>query len=72
MPADRFEVEIVALPALRLAVPNVAAESRNVTVPVTVPENCGVTVAVNVIVCPKIDGFSELATVLELVALLTV
>jgi hypothetical protein len=65
-------VASVALPELRLAAPNVTVESRKVTVPVGVPVNWGATVAVNVTVCPKIDGSSELATVLELVAVLTV
>jgi hypothetical protein len=72
LPAESVAVDIDAVPDAKLAVPRVVAESRNVTVPVGVPVNCGVTVAVKVIVWPKIDGFKELATALELVALFTV
>jgi hypothetical protein len=72
LPAESVAAEIEAVPEVRLAVPNVVAESRKVTVPVGVPVNCGVTVAVKVTVWPKIDGFNELVTALELVALFTV
>jgi hypothetical protein len=72
LPADRFAVDIDVVPEAKLAVPRVVAESRNVTVPLAVPVNCGVTVAVKVTVWPKIDGFNELVTALELVTLFTV
>jgi hypothetical protein len=72
LPADNVAVETVAVPVPdRLAVPSVIVPpSRNVTVPVGVPLTWGVTVAVNATVCPKTDGFSELATVVVVVALL--
>jgi hypothetical protein len=65
-------VASVASPPDRLAVPKVEVPSRNVTVPVGVPVNCGVTVAENVTVCPNTDGFSELDSMIELLAKVTV
>ncbi len=54
-------------------VPNEVAPSRNVTVPVGVPAPGAVTVtvAVNVTDCPKTDGLTDEATVVDVLALFT-
>ena len=74
MPTANEEVVSVALPALKVVVPRVAAPSRNVTEPVGVPApgETALTVAVNVTDWPDTDGFTELVSVVELDALLTV
>ena len=55
-------------------VPRIVALSLNVTVPVGVPApgETKFTVAVKVTDCPETDGFAEEATVVVLLALLTV
>jgi hypothetical protein len=64
----------VALPELKVAVPSVEAPSRNVTLPVGIPVlgATALTVAVKVTDWPNTDGFAELVTVVELLAMLTV
>src|SRR5262249_34417291 len=63
----------VALPAVSVPLPMLAPPSRNVTVPLGVPvPELAVTVAVNVTAWPNTDGFTELATVVEVLLLLTV
>ena len=54
-----------------VAVPMVEVPSRKVTVPVGVPE-AALTVAMNVIACPKTDGFLEEANVVVALAVFTV
>ena len=51
----------VALPLLSVPVPNVEDPSLNVTVPVGVPP-VEVVVAVNVTAAPKVDGFRDEAS----------
>jgi hypothetical protein len=64
----------VALPALRATVPSVVAPSLNVTVPVVVPAPglTALTVAVKVTDWPNTEGFAEEATVVDVLAWLTV
>jgi len=64
----------VAVPELKVPVPNVVPASLNVTVPLGVPApgNTALTVAVNVTDCPDTDGFTDEATVVVLLAWLTV
>lgn len=63
----------VAVPADTVPVPNVVAPSRNVTVPVSAATVVlPVTVAVNVTDWPNTDGFAEEATVVVVVAGVTV
>jgi hypothetical protein len=63
----------VATPPLRVPVPIELAPSRKVTVPVGVPAPgaTGETVAVNLTDCPKTEGFTDEATVVEVGAGLT-
>lgn len=68
---DKVEVLKVALPLLSVPVPSVVEPSLKVTVPVGVPP-LDVTVAVNFTEAPNVDGFSEDATEVELVAAFTV
>jgi hypothetical protein len=68
------EVVSVAVPADSVPVPNVVVPSRNVTIPdgLPAPRATIVTVAVNVTLCPDTDGFTDEATVVVVLALLTV
>ena len=59
------------MPLLSVPVPSVLEPFLKVTVPVGVPP-LDVTVAVNFTDAPKVEGFREEATVVELVACLTV
>lgn len=68
---DKVEIANVALPLLSVPVPSVVELSLKVTVPVGVPPD-DVTVAVKVTDSPKVDGFTDEATEVELVAALTV
>jgi hypothetical protein len=70
----RVDVVNEAFPALRVAVPSVVAPSLKVAVPVGVPAPgaTALTVAVNVTDWLKVDGFAEEATVVLLLAGLTV
>ena len=68
---DKVDVVNVALPLLSVPVPSVVDPSLKVTVPVGVPP-LDVTVAVNFTEAPKVDGFSEDVTEVELAAALTV
>ena len=52
-------------------VPSVAVPSLNVTVPVGVPEVAAFTIAVNVTACPKVDGFNEDTTAVDVACLFT-
>jgi len=73
-PTANVLVVNVAVPPESVPVPSVVVPSRNVTAPVGVPEP-GVltpTVAVNVTLCPATDGFTDEATVVVVLALLTV
>src|ERR1019366_1606602 len=69
----KAEVVKVATPPLRVPVPIELAPSRKVTVPVGVPAPgaTGETVAVNLTDCPKTEGFTDEATVVEVGAGLT-
>jgi hypothetical protein len=63
----------VAMPADIVPVPRVTVPSRNVTVPVTVATVVlPVTVAVNVTLCPNTDGLADEATVVVVLACVTV
>jgi hypothetical protein len=63
----------VAVPADIVPVPSVVVPSRNVTGPVSVATVVlPVTVAVKVTDCPKTDGFADEATVVVVVAFVTV
>jgi hypothetical protein len=64
----------LAVPPLNVPVPNVAPPSRKVTVPpgVPAPGANAETVAEKVTDWPNADGLSELVTVAEVEALLTV
>ena len=70
-PAGSHERVKVVVPLLSVAVPSVSEPFLNVTVPVGVPA-LDVTVAVNFTEAPKVDGFSEEVTEVEVVAGLTV
>ena len=62
------------MPPDNVPAPSVVVPSKNVTVPdgLPAPGATTATVAVNVTPCPEIDGFSDEATVVVLLALLTV
>jgi len=63
----------VAVPPDSVPVPRVVAPSRNVTVPVGVATVVlPVTVAVKVTLCPKTDGFTDEATLVVVLACVTV
>jgi hypothetical protein len=63
-PAARAEVMKVAWPELSMPDPMLTLPSKNTTEPVGVPvPDVGATVAVNVTACPKLEGLSELITV---------
>ena len=70
-PPERVAVLKTATPPLRLRLPIVIPSDMNVTVPPGVPAP-EVTVAVNVTDCPTPEGFSELARVVVVPALVTV
>ena len=59
-PAERADVETLALPPLRVALPSDVPPSKNCTVPVA---DDGETVAVNVTFWPYVDGFRLEVTV---------
>jgi len=63
-----------AVPPESVPVPRVVAPSRKVTVPdgVPAPGANAATVAVKVTLCPEDDGFRDEATVVVVLALLTV
>src|SRR6266849_1626054 len=65
-PLASDEVLNVALPPLSVPMPSVVVPSLNVTFPVGVPRVAGFTVAVNVTAVPKVDGFNEDVTDVEL------
>ena len=67
-------LNVAVLPESVAALPSALAPSMNCTAPVAVPEPGAdvATVAVNVTDCPSSDGFALLATVVVVVALLTV
>src|SRR6266516_4415702 len=73
-PTANVEVVNVAVPPDRVPVPSVVAPSRKVTVPLGLPAPgaTGATVAVKVTLCPKTDGLADEATVVVVLALLTV
>ena len=62
------------MPPDNVPVPSVVAPSRKVTVPdgLPAPGATTATVAVKVTLCPKVDGLSDEATVVVVLALLTV
>jgi hypothetical protein len=64
----------VAVPPDSVPVPRVVVPSRNVTVPLGLlaPGAVTVTVAVKVTLCPKTDGLTDDATVVVVLALLTI
>jgi hypothetical protein len=64
----------VAVPPDSVPVPRVVVPSRNVTVPLGLPAPGAVTVtvAVKVTLCPKTDGLTDEATVVVVLALLTI
>ena len=69
------EMVIVAMPpAPTLPDPMLVAPSKNVTVPdgLPAPGATATTVAVNVTLCPNTDGFGAEATLVVVLALLTV
>lgn len=66
------EVEKIAFPPARVFVARVVVPSLNVTVPVGTPDVADVTVAVNVTDAPKVEGFSDAVTAVEVPARLTV
>jgi hypothetical protein len=66
-PAERAEVENVALPPLKVPLPIVVAPSRNVTDPVAVD---GETEAVKVTNWPYFDGFKLVARLVVVFVLL--
>ena len=70
-PTARVEVANVAFPPASVPVPKVFTPFLKVTVPVGVPP-VDVTVAVNVTLAPNVEGFSDEATEVELVATFTV
>jgi len=69
LPSDRLEVENVALPLTRVPGPSVLEPSLNVTVPVAVP-TVDETVAVKVTADPKIEGFFEEVTEVDVAPLI--
>ncbi len=73
-PTESELVAKVAVPALSVPVPKVAPASLKVTVPLGVPApgETTLTVAVNVTDCPDTDGLTEDATVVVVLAWLTV
>ena len=73
-PTANAEVVNVAVPPDTVPVPRVVVPSRKVTVPVGLPAPgaTGATVAVKVTDCPNTDGLADEATVVVVVALLTV
>ena len=73
-PTDNVEVVKVAMPPDTAPVPRVVTPSKNVTVPdgLPAPGATTATVAVNVTLCPEIDGFSDEAIVVVVLALFTV
>ena len=75
MPMPNVLIEKLADPALREAVPSVVVPSLKVTEPVGVPllpAEVSLTVAVNVTDWPDTEGFTLEATVVEVVAFVTV
>jgi hypothetical protein len=73
LPWARALVLNVAAPLLIVPVPSVVLPSRNVTVPVgVVLPLVLLTAAVNVTLCPNTEGFTELLTVVLVLALVTV
>jgi len=73
LPTPNALVVNVAVPPDNVPVPRVNAPSRNVTVPVGVATVVlPVTVAVKVTVCPKTDGSTDEATVVVVLARVTV
>jgi hypothetical protein len=71
VPVARVVVVYFATPPLRLTVFTVVVPSLKVTHPVTVPLNCGATSAVRVADCPKVDGFSDEAVAVAVLAWFT-
>ena len=71
-PSVNVEVAKVAFPLLRAPVPSVVVPSLNVTVPVGVPAVEDFTVAVKVTELPKVEGFNEEVTEVEVATLFTV
>jgi hypothetical protein len=65
VPSASVDVVIAAFPALSATVASVVAPSLKVAVPVGVPEVAGFTVAVNVTALPKVEGFSEDTTAVD-------
>ena len=72
VPLGSFEVVKVAFPLLSVRVANTVVPSLKVALPVGTPEVEDFTVAVNVTDRPKVDGFFELTTDVEVGALFTV
>ena len=64
-PAERLDVEALALPPVSVALPSDVLPSKNCTVPVA---DDGETVAVNVTFWPYVDGFRLEATVVVVAA----
>jgi len=62
----------VALLPLTVPVPSVVDPSLNVTVPLDDPPKAGVMAAVKVTACPCVEGFSEEASFVVVLAFLTV
>ena len=71
VPAVRADVDRVATPAVRVPVPSAVTPSLKVTVPPGVPVAVVLTVAVKVTDCPKLDGFNDDVTVVEVASLFT-
>src|ERR1700680_2716545 len=71
VPLVSVEVVNFAILLLGAAVPSVAVPSLNVTVPVGVPKVAAFTVAVIVTACPKVDGFNEDTTAVDVACLFT-
>lgn len=68
VPLASDEVLNVALPPLRVPVPSMSVPSLKVTVPVGVPP-VEETVAVKVTAVPKVDGFKDEMSAVEVFAL---
>jgi hypothetical protein len=73
MPNANVLVVNVAMPPDTAPVPRVVVPSKNVTVPVGLPAPglTTVTVAVKVTLCPEVDGFTDEARPVAVLALLT-
>jgi len=72
VPLGSFELVKVAFPLLSVRVPNTVVPSLKLTLPAGMPEVDDFTVAVNVTDRPRVEGFFELTTDVEVGALFTV